>query len=249
MAGRVSVGFVESPRLTATTSLSSRPRKEHPFFMHTPLRYQLTNYDCGPTTMLNAVSFLFDREDIPPEIVRNVMLYSLDCYSAEGAPGRAGTSRMAMQFLASWLDGFGRATKLPLSTRYLSGRTVTLSQESAITDALIRGGVAVVRLFYDVEHYVLLTGLTESRDKALMFDPWYVPADDKEFAGTGIEIEADHPFAYNRIVPLRCFACTHCAECPAKSPYALGPENGREAVLLFNDRTKKAAGEGIEYFI
>ena len=57
--------------------------------MHSPLRYQLTNYDCGPTTMLNAVSFLFDREDIPPEIVRNVMLYSLDCYSAEGAHGHA----------------------------------------------------------------------------------------------------------------------------------------------------------------
>ena len=69
--------------------------------MHSPLRYQLTNYDCGPTTMLNAVSFLFDREDIPPEIVRNVMLYSLDCYSAEGAPGRAGTSRMAMRMSSS----------------------------------------------------------------------------------------------------------------------------------------------------
>ena len=217
--------------------------------MHSPLRYQLTNYDCGPTTMLNAVSFLFDREDIPPEIVRNVMLYSLDCYSAEGAPGRAGTSRMAMQFLASWLDGFGRATKLPLSTRYLSGRTVTLSQESAITDALIRGGVAVVRLYYDVEHYVLLSGLTSVRDKALMFDPWYVSADDQEFSGTGIEIDTCHPFRYNRIVPLRCFACTHCTECPAKSPYALGPTENREAVLLFNDRVTKAAGEGIEYFI
>ena len=83
--------------------------------MKSPLRYQFSEYDCGPTTMLNAVSYLFEREEIPPEIIRNVMLYSLDCYSKKGEPGRAGTSRMAMMFLSNWLDGFGRATNLPLS--------------------------------------------------------------------------------------------------------------------------------------
>lgn len=89
--------------------------------MKSPLRYQFSEYDCGPTTMLNAVSYLFEREEIPPEIIRNVMLYSLDCYSNKGEPGRAGTSRMAMMFLSNWLDGFGRATNLPLSSQYLSG--------------------------------------------------------------------------------------------------------------------------------
>ena len=57
--------------------------------MKSPLRYQFSEYDCGPTTMLNAVSYLFEREEIPPEIIRNVMLYSLDCYSKKGEPGRA----------------------------------------------------------------------------------------------------------------------------------------------------------------
>ena len=71
--------------------------------MKTPLRYQFSEYDCGPTTMLNAVSYLFEREEIPPEIIRNVMLYSLDCYSQNGEPGRAGTSRMAMMFLSNWM--------------------------------------------------------------------------------------------------------------------------------------------------
>ena len=126
--------------------------------MKSPLRYQFSEYDCGPTTMLNAVSYLFEREEIPPEIIRNVMLYSLDCYSQNGEPGRAGTSRMAMMFLSNWLDGFGRATNLPLSSQYLSGKSVYIGQESFINDALHRGGAAVVRLFYDVEHYALLTG-------------------------------------------------------------------------------------------
>ena len=177
--------------------------------MKSPLRYQFSEYDCGPTTMLNAVSYLFEREEIPPEIIRNVMLYSLDCYSQKGEPGRAGTSRMAMMFLSNWLDGFGRATNLPLSSQYLSGKSVYIGQESFINDALHRGGAAVVRLFYDVEHYALLTG----------------------------------ELAYNRIVPAECFNREENA------PYALGPVEDREAVLLFNERTKKTAQDTIEYFI
>ncbi|MCI5659067.1 MAG: hypothetical protein MR280_00235 [Clostridium sp.] len=31
--------------------------------------------------MLNAVSFLFEREQIPPELIRNIMLFSLDAFS------------------------------------------------------------------------------------------------------------------------------------------------------------------------
>ena len=42
--------------------------------MKNPLHYQLTEYDCGPTSLLNAVNYLFEREEIPPEIVRNIML-------------------------------------------------------------------------------------------------------------------------------------------------------------------------------
>lgn len=52
--------------------------------MKNPLHYQLSEYDCGPTAVLDAVSYLFEREEIPPEVIRNVMLYCLDCYSAEG---------------------------------------------------------------------------------------------------------------------------------------------------------------------
>lgn len=210
--------------------------------MKSPLRYQFSEYDCGPTTMLNAVSYLFEREEIPPEIIRNVMLYSLDCYSKKGEPGRAGTSRMAMMFLSNWLDGFGRATNLPLSSQYLAGKSVYIGQESFINDALHRGGVAVVRLFYDVEHYALLTGETAD-GSILMFDPWYVPEASDEFQDTGIELTLQHPKAYNRIVPAACFNREENA------PYAFGPIEDREAVLLFNERTKKTAQDTIEYFI
>lgn len=209
--------------------------------MHNPLRYQISSYDCGPTSLLNAISYLFPREEIPAEIIRNIMLYSLDCYGPGGTPGKAGTSRMAMRFLANWLDGFGKATPLPLSSRYLSGQAVRLSQESLINDALYRGGAAVVRLFYDVEHYVLLTGVRD--DKVLMFDPWYLPGNDQQMSAAQVEVTLSHEDAYNRIVPRELF------NREVKELYALGPVDTREAVLLFNEQTEKTAAATIEYFI
>lgn len=77
--------------------------------MKSPLRYQISDYDCGPTSMLNAVSFLFEREQIPPELIRNIMLFSLDAFSPDGAFGKSGTSCTAMMFLSNWLSGFGQA--------------------------------------------------------------------------------------------------------------------------------------------
>lgn len=80
--------------------------------MKNPLHYQLSEYDCGPTAMLDAISYLFDREEILPEIIRNVMLYCLDCYGSEGIPGKSGTSRAAMMFLSNWLNGFGEVRNI-----------------------------------------------------------------------------------------------------------------------------------------
>ena len=82
--------------------------------MKIPLHYQMSEYDCGPTTMLNAISYLFEVEEIPPEVIRNIMLYSLDCYNDEGRLGEMGTSRSAMMFLCSWLNGFGRVDRIPV---------------------------------------------------------------------------------------------------------------------------------------
>ena len=96
--------------------------------MKNPLRYQVSEYDCGPTSMLNAISYLFEREEIQPEILRNIMIYSLDCYGKGGVPGKNGTSRMAMMFLSRWLSGVGEAGLLPIESQYLSGKAVYLGE-------------------------------------------------------------------------------------------------------------------------
>lgn len=206
--------------------------------MKTPLRYQLSEYDCGPTAFLNAVSFLFEREQIPPELIRNVMLYSLDSYGMDGVSGKSGTSRTAMMFLSHWLDGFGSVGRLPVSSRYLTGSAVRFGVTGELTDALRRGGAVVVRLMLDVEHYVTLTGI--EGDRLLMFDPYYY---DGEFEETAIQTTTEYPFSYNRVMSASLL------EREDGALYSLGKMDNREAVLIFNNDKTLTAEKTIEYFI
>lgn len=206
--------------------------------MKNPLRYQLSEYDCGPASMLNAVSYLFERKEIPPEVIRNIMLYCLDCHSKEGIPGKRGTSRAAMMFLSNWLNEYGELDILPINCEYLSGKNVFIGEGSRIDQALRHGGAAVVRLYLEVPHYVLMTGMKEN--KVLLFDPYYW---EKEYPQKDILIVNDHPCAYNRVVPVSYF------NQESQEIYSLGPINEREAVLLFNRKTKTVSEKEIEYFI
>jgi len=206
--------------------------------LKSPLRYQISEYDCGPTAMLDAVSYLFEREEIPPEIIRNIMLYSLDCYSIDGISGERGTSCTAMMFLSNWLSGFGKIGQLPVSSRYLTGKDVFLGQNSYINDALCRGGAAVVRLWLDEWHYTLLTGTCNGLVR--MFDPYYQKENDLP---EGIQIITDEPCRFNRIVPESVMNKNSCGT------YSMGPEESREAVLLFNDRTRLTEDKTVEYMI
>lgn len=205
--------------------------------MKIPLRYQISEYDCGPTSLLNAMSFLFQREEISPELIRNIMLYSLDSYGSGGVLGKSGTSRMAMAFLSNWLDGAGKTGILPITSRHLSGKEVWLGNQSLIVEALHRNGAAVVRLLFEGEHYVLLTG--EKEGYVFMFDPYYLPDGP---LSEEVDSTLDQHFHYNRIVPFSCFN-------REEGLYALGREEDREAVLIFNQHTMLTPEKNIEYFI
>lgn len=193
--------------------------------MKNPLHYQLTEYDCGPTSLLNAISYLFEREEIPPEIIKTIMIYCLDCHGTDGVPGTYGTSTSAMMFLSSWFTRFGKTGRLNISSRYLSGEEVSIEENGEIVNALHQGGVAVIRLFDECPHYVLLTD--EKDGKIYLFDPYY-PDDDRP---DDITVTLEHPFSYNHIVPFSYF------NRETETLYSLREFRKREAVLIFN--TKK----------
>ena len=66
--------------------------------MKNVLNYQTSEYDCGPVSFLNGVRYLFDREEIFPDIVKFIMLYTLDTYNTKGELCRRGTSQRRAAF-------------------------------------------------------------------------------------------------------------------------------------------------------
>lgn len=191
--------------------------------MKNPLSYQKTEYDCGPTTLMNAVSCLFEREDIPPEVIKQITLYSMDASNEKGELCKGGTSEMAMMFLANWLNQFGRDKKFPIQCEYLTGSNVEIEQGSRVVNSLKQGSVAVARVRYGCWHYVLLTGADD--DFIYLFDPYYR---ERRFSVEGIKIISDAPMRMNRRVAY------HILNAEGKGYYALGSIQTRETVLFSN---------------
>ena len=78
-------------------------------------------------------------------------------------------------------------------------------------------------------------------ENVLLFDPYYW---DKPYEQEDILMDDKHPKEYNRIVPFKYFNQEN-----KETIYALGPVEEREAVLIFNEKTKTVPEEVIEYFI
>ena len=148
--------------------------------MKNVLNYQTSEYDCGPVSFLNGVRYLFDREEIFPDIVKFIMLYTLDTYNTKGELCRRGTSAAAMHYLTNCMNHFAETRCFPIHCEFLSGDEVTLLPGSPVSEALKRGAAVQVRLILECPHYVLLTGLTDD-GRVLLFDPYYEEEDDPEF--------------------------------------------------------------------
>ncbi len=209
------------------------------------LNYQTSEYDCGPVSLTNAIRYLFDREIIYPDIIKYIMLYCLDSYNEAGEVGKRGTSASAMMFLSNWLNQFGKIKNFPVSCDFLSGKDVHLETDSHILRALQKGGAVVLRLFLDVGHYVLLTGI--EGDSLYLFDPYYEELDDpeldQEYFAEGITFITDQPKRANRLVSIERLSRL------SKGYYEMGPYEIREAVIVFNQETKLTPENTIEYFI
>jgi hypothetical protein len=208
--------------------------------MKNPLAYQRTEFDCGLTTLLNAISFLFEREEIPPEVLKFISIYSTDSYNLQGEHGKGGTSRLAMMFISGWLNEYGRAAKFPVETRYLSGDEVNAEPGSLITQSLLENGAVIARVMDDVAHYILLTGLDGFN--VLAWDPWYrtIP-----FKGRAADISLIHDKP--RIANCR-FPLTRL-NAKGKGIYMMSDLASREAVLIFNKNTRQKNAFEPEYNI
>ena len=199
------------------------------------LHYQTTEFDCGPVSLINGVRFLFEREEIPPDLVKFVMLYCMDIYNESGELCKQGTSAAAMNFMTSWINDFSQCRQFPIRCTFLLEKDVVIEKGTPIYKFVEQGGVFLLRLFLEVSHYVLVTGVED--DSVLIFDPYYEEIDDPnldiEYSEEGISFILDQPKKANRRVSLKKLNCF------GNSYYEMGPYSCREAILI--ERTSKAA--------
>lgn len=139
--------------------------------MSVPLHYQISEYDCVPTTFANAVAYLFERAAVPPMVVRHIYSYSLDTVSRGGRLGRAGTSEYAVQLLGNWLASY-KTRNFSMRTEYLHGEDVHIQAGSPILAALDEGGLALCSLYVGHGEWHFVLGMAYDPDWLYVFDPY-----------------------------------------------------------------------------
>ena len=165
--------------------------------MKVPLRFQNTEYDCGTTSFVNALAYLYDREDIPVELLKAIYKYTLDVENEEGVKGKGGTSRNHAEKLSKYFQNFASDRSFNLKCTALTSKNVTIPAIKVVTD---RGGTAIARcsLLGD-EHYILITKIDENF--AYLFDPYYL--EEETFVkDSEVSIILNQPFTHNRLVTL-----------------------------------------------
>lgn len=140
--------------------------------MHVPFQYQISEYDCVPTALINAVSYLFERNEIPPMVIRHIYLYSLDTVGRQTRLGIAGTSRHAIRLLSHWLNCY-KIKNFSVATEFLEESEVHLNPGSRIHDCLEEGGVALCNILLgkSQEHYLMLMKIEDGW--VYCFDPYF----------------------------------------------------------------------------
>ncbi|MDD2898363.1 MAG: hypothetical protein PHI31_06585 [Desulfuromonadaceae bacterium] len=108
--------------------------------MRVPFRQQATGYDCAPTSLINALCYLFKRAQLPPYVVHRVYKDSLDHAAARG------TSSQAIMEMGHWLSCYRekRFDKFAVESSYIYGSEVHLRPTSEIVTCLGDGGAALI---------------------------------------------------------------------------------------------------------
>ena len=98
------------------------------------LNYQSTEYDCGPVSMMNGVRYLFERNEIYPDVVKFIHLYCMDKYNENGELCKSGTSHSVMRFLTHWLNNFRECKDFPIECECLEKEEVDVKIESQMPE-------------------------------------------------------------------------------------------------------------------
>ena len=190
--------------------------------MKVPLRYQNTEYDCGTTSFVNALAYLYHREEIPVELLKAIYKFTLDVEGKDGIKGTGGTSRKHAELLAKYFTKYtNENNQFDLDCEILYGEDVTLEKMQNVFN---KKGVVIARCWQDTEHYVLITKIDDNF--AYIFDPYYLN-EDYYIDDEDVAIVLHESFTHNRIVKIeRLFD-------ESLKDFSLLEKSKRSIILLF----------------
>ena len=161
-------------------------------FMKSPLRYQITEYDCGTVTFINYITHLLDRSKIQPVLIKKIWEMSLDVNDEDKHIGVGGTSTQAISDICDWINKNNSKLNLHLRCEtYKNSQVTTQNIQKVISD----DGVLCFRIkdLWNVEHYVMISNID---DKYIyIFDPYYFSA--KENKNPNVHVFNQNQFGYN----------------------------------------------------
>lgn len=196
--------------------------------MFTPLHYQSTEADCYPTSVLNALVWLFERRELPGATLQRIYGFCLDGIE-RGLPGSY-TSEHAGLAVVDWLDEFKTAS-FAVAAEAVRGPDLHLRRAGRVLRWLQHGGVAVldVRITTAMTHSIL----------ALWADSGYVDCWDPCIRGAGYDygrgasrLETDGRSPNLRLP-------TNWLDSARNRRYSLGPLAERSGVLIRRTRHKR----------
>lgn len=190
--------------------------------MKVPLKYQNTEYDCGTTSFVNALAYLYDREEIPVELLKSIYRYTLDVENEEGIVDKGGTSKKHAELLSKHFVKYANENKnFNINCEILRGNEVKIEK---MKRTLENNGVIIARcsLLKD-GHYIIIAKIIGNT--VYIFDPYYIQ--ESYFDSDGdVELVLHKSFSHNRLVNLnRLFD-------ERQKDYSLFKQEEREVILI-----------------
>lgn len=196
--------------------------------MKVPFRQQASNYDCTPTSLINALCYLFERKDLPPFVVHRIYKDCLDIESARG------TSSRAIQDLSFLLKNYKETSfkNFTVDSKFIIEEQVHLRQNSRILRCINSDGVAMLSVHLSRNNWHSILGLQIDEGWIYCHDP--APRTKRFIDNNAVQfIPATNRHGPNLRIRLtwldKDFDTATTAE---ERKYILGSEEDRECLLL-----------------
>jgi hypothetical protein len=140
-----------------------------------PLRYQMSESDCAPTSVINSLLFL-KQQPLHPILLKTI--YGVSMFGSGGPKSGSGwvSCKLLSDVVNSWCelgfyDNFHKKQEKRVSSSILRAGEVNLRKNGKIMKCLNGRGGAVCLSVDQGAHYISILGIED--EKFLVFDPSY----------------------------------------------------------------------------